>query len=421
MKNKKGFTLIELLAVIVILAIIALIATPIILNMINDARKNSAKSSALGYIDAIEYNNGFAQLGTADINGTYEEIKTGDVTTANQKLGNHLKGKAPTSGTVTIDSKGKVTAADFCINGYNVTYNGTDAKVNGKCNGSNNNEPVTYTAYNPGDIVYFDPVSTDKCDSTEFNIDNIKNNTSTCYKWRIITVGDTTTDDTVTIQMDHNLTANTRWAPGSDNSTGPSTAMTALANATSTWTRVDPINYEYDTTLNGANTGYNYGVLTCTDGICNRTKNNSTTLVAGTTTTPVRARMITGEEIKAIVMEIINPDSTSYAAKWKLSDDVNDMYYYLHTGTRTQGTEAQKNSIKWMYENTKSNSSGATNNAYGSNTDGYWTLSSISSGPGGSDADWVILYSGYLGGDGVYKTSLYGVRPVITIEKSKLK
>ena len=139
MKNKKGFTLIELLAVIVILAIIALIATPIILNMINDARKNSAKSSALGYIDAIEYNNGFAQLGTADINGTYEEIKSGDVSTANQKLGSHLKGKAPTSGTVTIDSKGKVTAADFCINGYNVTYDGKDAKVNGKCNGSNNN------------------------------------------------------------------------------------------------------------------------------------------------------------------------------------------------------------------------------------------------------------------------------------------
>lgn len=36
--NNKGFTLIELLAVIVILAIIALIATPIVLGIINDAR-----------------------------------------------------------------------------------------------------------------------------------------------------------------------------------------------------------------------------------------------------------------------------------------------------------------------------------------------------------------------------------------------
>ena len=43
---KKGFTLIELLAVIIILAIIALIATPIILNVINDARKSAGLSEA---------------------------------------------------------------------------------------------------------------------------------------------------------------------------------------------------------------------------------------------------------------------------------------------------------------------------------------------------------------------------------------
>lgn len=54
MKNK-GFTLIELLAVIVILAIIALIATPIILGIINDARKSARERSAeLGYT-AVEY------------------------------------------------------------------------------------------------------------------------------------------------------------------------------------------------------------------------------------------------------------------------------------------------------------------------------------------------------------------------------
>ena len=45
MKNK-GFTLIELLAVIVILAIIALIATPIILGIINDARESAKERSA---------------------------------------------------------------------------------------------------------------------------------------------------------------------------------------------------------------------------------------------------------------------------------------------------------------------------------------------------------------------------------------
>ena len=55
MKEKnKGFTLVELLAVIVILALIALIATPIILNIIKDAKRSAAKNSAYGYIDAVE-------------------------------------------------------------------------------------------------------------------------------------------------------------------------------------------------------------------------------------------------------------------------------------------------------------------------------------------------------------------------------
>ena len=50
---KKGFTLIELLAVIIILAIIALIATPIILNVVEDARISAGKSEAQMIYSAI--------------------------------------------------------------------------------------------------------------------------------------------------------------------------------------------------------------------------------------------------------------------------------------------------------------------------------------------------------------------------------
>lgn len=52
---KKGFTLIELLAVIVILAIIALIATPIILGIINDARTEAKERSAELVVTGVEY------------------------------------------------------------------------------------------------------------------------------------------------------------------------------------------------------------------------------------------------------------------------------------------------------------------------------------------------------------------------------
>ena len=50
---KKGFTLIELLAVIVILAIIALIVAPIILGIINDARRKSNERSVELYASAV--------------------------------------------------------------------------------------------------------------------------------------------------------------------------------------------------------------------------------------------------------------------------------------------------------------------------------------------------------------------------------
>lgn len=54
MKKNKGFTLVELLAVIVILAVIALIATPVVLSMIESSRKGAAESSMLSYVDAAE-------------------------------------------------------------------------------------------------------------------------------------------------------------------------------------------------------------------------------------------------------------------------------------------------------------------------------------------------------------------------------
>ena len=49
----KGFTLVELLAVIVLLAIVALIATPVIDNVIDSSRKRANERSIEGYANAI--------------------------------------------------------------------------------------------------------------------------------------------------------------------------------------------------------------------------------------------------------------------------------------------------------------------------------------------------------------------------------
>ena len=52
---KKGFTLIELLAVIVILAVIALITVPMILNVVEESRKAAFKDSMYSAFNAVEY------------------------------------------------------------------------------------------------------------------------------------------------------------------------------------------------------------------------------------------------------------------------------------------------------------------------------------------------------------------------------
>ena len=74
MKNNKGFTLIELLAVIVILAIIALIATPIVLGIIDDARNGAKDSTAQMIIDNVELAYSTAYIQNAGATPSLEKV-----------------------------------------------------------------------------------------------------------------------------------------------------------------------------------------------------------------------------------------------------------------------------------------------------------------------------------------------------------
>ena len=116
MKSNKGFTLIELLAVIVILAIIALIATPMILGVINTAKEGSAKTSAQYYVEAVEKSMMTAQLdekGKAVADDTYTVSENGTKLTGT-KGGNftvNYKGDAAADDGEVVVSGGKVTSA----------------------------------------------------------------------------------------------------------------------------------------------------------------------------------------------------------------------------------------------------------------------------------------------------------------------
>lgn len=127
-KKKKGFTLIELLAVIVILAIIALIASPIIIGLIDDARKESIRSSSYGILSSAE--KGFAKtlLNKNGATTTQYKYENGEETKIQGNIELKYNGKKPQNGIIFIDKTGKVEIA-FYENGVCATKGYNDSEV----------------------------------------------------------------------------------------------------------------------------------------------------------------------------------------------------------------------------------------------------------------------------------------------------
>ena len=131
--KSKGFTLIELLAVIVILAIIALIATPMILGVVERARKGAAESSALRYIDAIEKQIVINLLNSDSADDIIDNVYNIPM---NSTYGVKVKGQVPSEGWVQI-TKGQVVNYSFKIGNYYVNPSeGNTGKANADKSGS---------------------------------------------------------------------------------------------------------------------------------------------------------------------------------------------------------------------------------------------------------------------------------------------
>ena len=128
--KKKGFTLIELLAVIVILAIIALIATPIVMNIIENSKKGAAARSADNYLRAVETAVAAERIESPVLDGEYTVDEDGNLVLGETTITVETNGEKPAVGSKVKISNGLVDKANttLTISGYPLTYN-TESKA----------------------------------------------------------------------------------------------------------------------------------------------------------------------------------------------------------------------------------------------------------------------------------------------------
>ena len=120
--KKKGFTLVELLAVIVILGIIMSIATPIIIKIINDSKKETYKLSMSGYVKAVE-----EQISVNKAKGKI--TKNGNYNIKDFEVG--YSGRIADKGSFSINNE-LVISAQLCFDTYLVKYDGKEVTLTEK-------------------------------------------------------------------------------------------------------------------------------------------------------------------------------------------------------------------------------------------------------------------------------------------------
>ena len=381
--KKKGFTLIELLAVIVVLAIIALIATPIVMNTIKKSQKGAAERSAENYIDAVETAVATAKLDSDGVpDGTYTINDKGNLegNGLTKPLEIEMSGNKPKSGTITIKNGQVTTDSKMTVGSYEVSYNPTSKKYE-----ATEKENSTKT-YANGEVVYFNVTTGEKCSSSDYT--ETQSNTGIkegCMKFYAFNDNG---EDTVNLLLDHNTTATVAWNSNESNVSGPKEVLTQLNNDTALWKgTITPSNYIMDQTGQKSNANYTIDY------------------------SGYKARLITAQEIA----KITGNDS------WDEKTATRDYYFDSKTTTRSNTCKIGDTSgckYGWLYDRTHTNCTayGCKNNS-DQETSGYWTASSSAAG---SDRTWIVWNNAGVDFDYVDNDYDYAVRPVITISKSQL-
>ncbi len=239
----------------------------------------------------------------------------------------------------------------------------------------------TYKKYNNGEIVYFNPTTGFKCSLEDYNknVDAsgnvIASKTGTkegCMKWYVF--NDNAKEANVNLILDHNTTSFVEWI-----------------------SRDDYINEGGSSTEYGNNKGY----VT----VSNKLQTDTEQWIDG-----LAPRLIKADEVAKITLNV----------NWKSSLTTSKNFYFDSKKNEQSSTCNGENNTNckygWLYDNTLNCKKYGCNNEV-NDTNGYWTTSrDISS----TDKAWVVNNDSSLNSYSVSINNKYGVRPVISIEKSKI-
>ena len=361
--RKNGFTLIELLAVIVILAIIALIATPIILGIINDAREKANERSVELYASAVR--NGIAahQLRTGN------EVKLGQYTSETLPFNVEYDGEIYCY-TVDIYGDNKIYIDGCKVNEIDVDY----------VYGSRQDIPIVKGKLNSiCKLVKGDGLSAgSKYDcKVDPNKDSI-----TFYVLNTPKENSTTIDLIMNINIGKDGEGVVSWSGEYDTEglcnfggNGPITAMNYLETETQNWTNLNLM-------------------IINTFEFCDSNKNCTT---------------------KAMSKEYNVYARMPYLNELNIYDWKTGSYAYLYDNLNADCYDAEDNGVS-CDEAININGVHVKGMTHISGVQGYLTLSSNGSNSIGDCGFWGATYGGIVESTGDDGYPLFGVRPVITLD-----
>lgn len=213
---KRGFTLVELLAVIIALGIIVGIAVPGITKIMEKSRIKAFEASVKGYIKAADMDN-------SDRGGLKNYYSIADGIVTEEKTNENIDVQTGTSenGSIEIDNKGKVNGSI-----YNNRYCAKiiDSRIN-------IDEECSYTSFDDGDVIYFNPETSSLC--TEGEAVSTAGTKTGCMKW--YAYNDNKNEYRLKLILDHNTTPSCQWNDTGKIVDGSTILNSKLKNDTQTW------------------------------------------------------------------------------------------------------------------------------------------------------------------------------------------